>query len=426
MPASSKAWPWWRRVFTGLNIVALTLSLYLSWHYLAGGAVIGCGGGSPCEEVLTGRWSAIAGVLPVSGLAAGAYLAMLLAGFFIGPGTDAPVRQLAWSAILVLAGAAAGSAVWFTIVQKWIIGSFCPYCMATHIIGVSLAILVVWRTATQRGSGSGWPEPAASTLRKPDFAKAGPNQGVSDSSRRRFVGGRALAGLALACILAACQVGFAPPAVYRDGESKEALPILDPKASPLIGSAEAPNIVNLLFDYKCPHCQQLHWMLEEVIRQYEGNVAFALCPSPLNRQCNPYIPRDVDEFKDSCELARVGLAVWKADREAFHAFDRWMFSYESGDRWQPRPLDAAKAKAVELLGQEKFAVAQADPWIDEYLQICIRIYGATVTGGNNAVPKMVYGSRWVIPQPNNADDLVIILRDSLGIALPGETQNQNP
>src|SRR5215469_15069803 len=100
-----RSWPWWRRVLTGLCSLALALSAYLSWHYLMGGSVIGCGGGSPCDLVLSSRWSTIGGVLPVSGIAAGTYLAMLVASLFIGPATAAPVRQLAWRAMLVLAGA---------------------------------------------------------------------------------------------------------------------------------------------------------------------------------------------------------------------------------------------------------------------------------------------------------------------------------
>jgi hypothetical protein len=135
----------------------------------------------------------------------------------------------------------------------------------------------------------------------------------------------------------------------------------------------------------------------------------------LNSQCNPYIPRDVDEHKDSCELAKVGLAVWAAKREAFSAFDRWMFSLESGDRWRPRSLDAARAKAVELVGQAKFHAAWADPWIERYMKNSIRIYGAT---GGNAVPKLVFGSRWVIPEPYDADGLVSILHDSLAVPRP--------
>ena len=90
----------------------------------------------------------------ISGLAAGVYLAMLIASLSAGPGTETPVRRLAWRAMLVLVGAAAGSAVWFIIVQKWIIGSFCPYCMATHINGLLLAALVIWRAPEQLNDDS--------------------------------------------------------------------------------------------------------------------------------------------------------------------------------------------------------------------------------------------------------------------------------
>ena len=389
-----------------LSTLGLALSAYLIWHYLMGGSVIGCGGGNSCDQVLGSRWSSVGGVLPVSGLAAGAYLAMLVASFFIGPTTEAPVRRLAWRAMLVLVGAAAGSAVWFIIVQKWIIGSLCPYCMATHVTGLLLAALIIWQAPKQ--------------LDEDSIASV---KDVSTAATRRFIGrlpamGFASIGMVLAGIMAACQIHFIPPAVYRGGELQNNLPAIDPHAVPLVGSPDARYVVTLLFDYKCPHCQQLHFMLDEAVRRYDGKLAFALCPTPLNTKCNPYIPRDVDEFKNSCELAKVGLAVWVARREAFDAFNRWMFSFESGDRWQPRSLDTARAKAVELVGQAKFDAALADPWIDRYLQTSIRIYGETIQNGNHAVPKLVFGSRWVIPEPNDADDLVLILHDSLAVPKP--------
>src|SRR5581483_10579142 len=75
------SWPWWRWAFTGLSTLGLTLSAYLSWQYLVGGSVIGCDGGSPCDQVLSSRWSSVGGILPISGLATGAYLALLVASF---------------------------------------------------------------------------------------------------------------------------------------------------------------------------------------------------------------------------------------------------------------------------------------------------------------------------------------------------------
>jgi uncharacterized membrane protein/protein-disulfide isomerase len=394
---------------TGLIGLALTLSVYLSWHDLVGGSVIGCGGGSPCEQVLSSRWSTIGGVLPVSGLAAGVYLATLVASFFIGPATAPPVRRLAWGAMLVLVGSAAGSAVWFTILQKWIIGAFCPYCMATHITGMLLAVLVIWQALMP------WRSSDVIRLRSSFHETSDGNRDEPRNHNRLTTIGPVLVGLALAGGLAAFQVVLAPPPVYLGGESQESLPAIDPNAGPIVGSSEAPYIVTLLFDYTCPHCQRVHFMLGEVVRRYEGRLAFALCPAPLDRQCNPYITRDVEEFKDSCELVKIALAVWVARREAFGAFEDWMFSFESGDRWRPRSLDAARAEAVDLAGQAKFDAARADPWIDRYLETSIRIYGQTIRSGHGGVPKLVFGSRWVIPEPDSADDLVTILQDSLGV-----------
>jgi uncharacterized membrane protein/thiol-disulfide isomerase/thioredoxin len=392
---------------TGLSALASGLCVYLSWHYLAGASLIGCGPTAPgCEELLSGRWSTV-GVLPVSGLGAGVYLSILVASLFIGPVTPAPVRRLAWCAMLVLAGAIAGSAVWFMIVQKWIVGTFCPFCMATHIIGLLLAAFVIWRARMHVDDGSA--EVAPTNL---DVA--------SPAARRGTVWPLPAIGLALAGILAACQAAITPPSVYRSGQSQDNLPAVDPRAVPLVGSPDAPYVVKVLFDYKCPHCQRMHFLLDEAIRRCGGRLAFALSPAPMSRQCNPYVARDADEFKDSCELAKVGLAVWLANRQAFADFNRWMFSLESGDRWQPRSVAAATDKAVELVGQTKFDAAHADPWIDEYLQTCTRIYGDTIDSdrGGAALPKLVFGSRWVTPEAHDADDLVSILRDSLAVPQP--------
>ena len=398
---------------TGLNILALLLSVILSWHYLNGGSMVGCGGGSPCEQVLNSRWSVLAGMLPVSGLAVGAYLALLISTLFIGPVTEEPIRRMAWSAMLILVGSVAGSAIWFTIVQKWFIGSFCPYCMTTHITGLLLTTLVIWRSITQSDYYSNDIPLKNHTM----------NKNVSPTTPRRILRpltamGLALTGLALAGILAAFQVIITPSAVYSDGKSQDSLPAIDYHNAPMVGSPDAPYVVTLLFDYQCSHCQKLHLMLEDAVHRYAGKLAFVLCPTPLNTSCNPYVPRDVDAFKNSCELAKIGLAVWVANRKALPAFDNWMFTFESGDGWRPRSLETARAKAVELVGQEQFDAAWTNPWIGGYMQNCIQIFGQTLMNGKGGVPKLIFGSRWVIPETYTPDDFMMILQNSLAVPKP--------
>ena len=384
---NKKSLPSWRLILTGLNILALVLSIILSWHYFAGGSMIGCGGGSPCDNVLNSQWSVIAGIMPLSGLAVGVYLALFVATLFIGPATEAPIRQLAWSAMMILAGAIAGSAIWFTILQKWFIGDFCPYCMTTHITGLTLSVIIIWKGLREVG------KPLVAT-------------------------GRVLTGLVLAGSLALFQVSFTPSAVYYDGESKDNLPSVDYRAVPLVGSPDAPYVVTLLFDYQCSHCQKIHFMLDEAINRYGGKLSFVLCPAPLNIQCNPFVPRDVDAFKNSCELAKISLAVWLAKREAFPAFENWMFTFESGDGWRPRSLETARAKAIEFVGQMKLESALKDPWIEQYVQYSVQVFGQTIQNGQGGVPKLIYGSRWVVPELNNADELVMILQNSLALPKP--------
>ena len=390
-----QSWPLWRLVLTGLNILALVLSAIMSWHYLAGGSMAGCGGGSPCEQVLNSRWSDIAGIFPVSGLAIGVYLAMLISGLYIGPAADESIRRLAWKVMLILAGAIAGSAVWFTILQKWVIRAFCPYCMTAHMTGLLLASLIIWRALFKPGGN------LSGRIIKPLPAA-----------------GLALSGMALAGILAVFQAGFNPLAVNSDSSSQENLPAIDYHNAPIVGSPEAPYIVTLLFDYQCPHCQKIHFMLDEVVHRYNNKLAFVICPAPLNSRCNPYIPRDVDAYINSCDLAGIGLAVWLADRKAFPVFDNWMFTYESGNFWLPRSPEAAREKAIDLVGREKFEASSTNPWIGQYMKTSTQIYGYTIQSGMGGIPKMIFGSRWVIPEPFNADDLIRILQENLGVPTP--------
>lgn len=322
---------------------------------------------------------------------------MLVAGIYIGPTTDPPLRRLALCAMIILGGAIAGSAVWFTIVQKWFIGSFCPYCLTAHAIGLVLATLVISQAGRQFDD----------ELR------------VKRTLGHRQILGFAIIGLVVSGAMAGAQVHFKPVDSYRQGEAEAILPVIDPHNAPVIGSPNGPYIVELLFDYNCPHCQHLHSMLGEAVRRYNGKVVFVLCPTPLNTECNPYIPQNVDEFKDSCELAKIALAVWVASRDAFPPFEKWMFSLDAGDRWRPRTVEAARGKAIALIGQTKFNAALSNPWIDEYLQNCIQIYGATALRGNNAVPKLVFGSHWVIPQPTDTADLMNILTNRLTLPKAG-------
>ncbi len=378
-------WPLWRLALVGLGVIAAVVSLVLSWHVLSGASMLGCNPGSSCDAVMQSRWSMVAGVLPVSSLALGVYMALLAALFFIGPDTEKPVRLLAWKVLVVLAGAILGSAIWLTVVQKWFIGAFCPYCMTAHTTGVVVSVLLLFRA---------FKETEVKVI------------------------GFFLIGLLFSGLLAVAQVTVKPTAQYNEGQTPESLPTVNVQEAPIIGPRGAAHTLFLLFDYNCAHCQKLHFMVQEMVDRYKGKLAVVLCPTPLNSHCNAYVPKDVKAFSTSCELTRIGLAVWRVKPSAFDEFEQFMFTFKSGSRWESRTPEAARAKAIEILGQPAFESALKDSWIDGYMESCVQLFGHTLQGGKGGIPKLVYGSRWVIPQPENTDNLMDIVQTSFSLPKP--------
>ena len=77
-----------------LCAVALVLSVILTLHSLSGMGLVGCGTGSSCNQVTASRWSLVMGFLPVSSLAVGAYLALLVCIVFLFFDYDTTVRKV--------------------------------------------------------------------------------------------------------------------------------------------------------------------------------------------------------------------------------------------------------------------------------------------------------------------------------------------
>lgn len=237
-------------------------------------------------------------------------------------------------------------------------------------------------------------------------------------SGSKKITGLIFAGIMLSVILAVAQMSLTPKSGFKKGQAQTELPEVDFSNVPVTGSVNAEHKVLLLFDYNCSHCQKIHYLINEAVRRYNGKLAFVICPAPLNTGCNPYIPKDNAFFKNSCKLANIGLAVWKADKLKFSEFEDWMFSFESGDKWHPRTLDETTKKAVELIGKDNLNKALSDKWIGEYLETSVDIFGKTMQNGKGGIPRLVFGNKWVIPETDNAEDLINILTTSFGLPKP--------
>ena len=368
-----------------LSAVALVLCIIMAVHSLTGSHLLGCSAGSSCDSVLAGRWSTLLGIFPVSGLAAGVYVAMLICIGAMLFSKDEEIERICRFAAALLCGAIAGSAVWFIGLQIFAEGALCKYCMTAHALGLSVCALLL-----------------------PLLLKEG-----SDGKPKTWAA--AAAGVALAAFMAVFQVLTAPDYVYQDGTVGEPLPLIAAEAAPTVGSPDAEYVVDLLFDYQCSHCQKLHALLPEVIERLGGRVCFVLCPCPLSPRCNPYIPRDQVGFDGSCELARLSLALFSINPGLFREFDAWLFEPDPVKGWYPRSVQDARAKAESLAGATALEDALAGDFVEERIRRTCDLFGRTSTDGKGAIPRFVCHSSWVVPEADSASDLADILSESLNL-----------
>jgi len=367
---------------TALLLCAACLALagWMLFHSLTGVRMVGCGAGSGCDSVMGSPWAYVLGGIPVSLPAAVSYLLLALCIVFLGGESpeDRSLDRILWPMMLTLGGAIAGAALWFCYLQLSVLHAFCKYCTLLHLLGCVLAglILVAGRTLSLSKGRYGW------------FA----------------------VGLVSAAVFAFVQSRTLPAAAYDTGRTEAALPTFSEGEVPVSGPQDAPDELTLLFDFQCIHCRRLHQILPDLLEKAGGQYRIHLCPVPLSSDCNPYIPATgVDRFAGSCPLTRYGLAVWFARPDACEAY--WDYLLGGDERAVVTPAEA-ESRARALLGED-FKAATQDPRIDAYLRKVEELFGRTSNAEKSGVPRLIHGQKWLVPETDQADELLELIRLSL-------------
>ena len=404
---------------TALLLCAACLALagWMLFHSLTGARMVGCGAGSGCDSVMGSPWAYVLGGVPVSLPAAVSYLLIALCILFLGGETeeDRSLDRFLRPLLLVLAGALVGAALWFSYLQLFVLHAFCKYCTLLHLLGCVLAfwLLSLSKQPKRRPGRPG---------RSLSLSKGRPERGVALRQAQgppRTVPERVegpavwfLAGLAAAALFAFVQARTLPAAAYDAGRTEASLPTFADGEVPVLGPSDAPEELTLLFDFQCSHCRRLHQVLPELLAKAGGQYRIRLCPVPLSPACNPYIPATgVDRFAGSCALTRYALAVWYARPEAYEAY--WDELLGGGpSTGSGGAVGEAEAAARAILGAE-FAAATKDPRIDAYLRKVEELFGRTSSAEKSGVPRLIRGQKWLVPETDQADELLELIRLSL-------------
>src|SRR5436190_1459660 len=140
------------RFFTA---AAIGLGCYLLWVSLSGGTVAGCGPDSSCDKVLHSKWSRWLG-LPVSGLALLIYSGLFAGTFWLRHNVAPSSQRTAWNALIPGSVAIIGAALWFLIVQAFILLSYCPFCLAAHGSGLAAAVMLLYAAPFRKPPEKPW------------------------------------------------------------------------------------------------------------------------------------------------------------------------------------------------------------------------------------------------------------------------------
>ena len=136
---------WFLALIAVPMLIALAISGYLTFVSLTASKIAGCNGGDlfDCSHVIYSKWSKFMGI-PVSALALGTYVAMILAtGVTCMKKLSSPVRLMSWSAVTGLAIAAALAALYFIYLQVFVLEHLCPWCLGAHTCGLLIALAVL-------------------------------------------------------------------------------------------------------------------------------------------------------------------------------------------------------------------------------------------------------------------------------------------
>lgn len=452
---------WQRTAIRGLLAVAMASALYLLYVSLSGGAVAGCGPESGCDKVLRSRWAYWLG-MPVSAPALLVY-ASLFTLLSLYPRLPAEKKRQVWAVLLGLAVAVLGAASWFSALMVFVIHGLCPFCLAAHGTAVAASLWLI-RAAPLQAEPKSHNKKQRLIYLTPALARRGAAAGLAGALV--LMGGQLafkkagyviktlppqppmLAAVSnplpsLTLTSATAHVLTQKPSVLRvvstsataaPASSQPPPPSYPPAAAPvprpgqgriiathqgafqfnlndvpLLGSPDAPYVLVSLFDYTCHHCHIMHAHLQTALQYFSNRLAIISLPMPLDSQCNPLIRRTHPTASNACVYARLGLAVWRANRERFKQFDDFMFS-----RPQPPPVSEASDFAANLVGANALGRALADPWVEEKLRTSIALYHTNyLVTGQSSMPQLVLGNKAVAGNLNSPGELIRLLNEHL-------------
>ena len=176
---------------------------------------------------------------------------------------------------------------------------------------------------------------------------------------------------------------------------------LDVAQWPISGLKDAKYIFVEMFDYSCPHCRNTHRAIKVAAEKLGGDMAVMALPIPLNANCNNGIRVTDPKFVESCEIAKLAIAVWRTAPGRFAEFHNWMFSEAVAPSYAQ-----ARGFAETLVDSQKLNAELASKVPGQYITQTVELYKRV---GSGNVPKLLFPGTSIVGEFTSGESLAEII-----------------
>lgn len=167
---------------------------------------------------------------------------------------------------------------------------------------------------------------------------------------------------------------------------------------PILGSPDAKHIFVEMFDYTCPHCRATQIAIRGARDRFKDDLAVIVLPVPLSRACNDTVTNEHASHRESCEIARIAIALWRVDAHKFPEYHEWLLTVN------PIPnANTARNKAAQMVGAAALDKELALPNAARYISRHVDIYRKM---GAGPVPKLVFPNTTLTGEMTSAPTLI--------------------
>jgi protein-disulfide isomerase len=395
------------------GLVAVAICAVITTLKLNGAisSLAGCGAAGGCEAALGGRWSQWLGI-PVTLPALFIHLGIIAlcppaAARLLSPQTRSRLLTTAAFSLII-------AALWFIgLIASGTRGTaWCPWCLAAHSCGLITAIILLARPSAPTslalpalaatavaatlilGQLFG-PQPESHQLSSallpplttPTPTPAAPTPAATSPTPAPAPTAPATTTAALPPNTRAFPGSPNPPRLISFPSSQAHF---DAANLPILGNPNAPTVFVEYFDYTCKSCRELYEDLNALKAAYPDQFAVVVIPCPLNRACNPNLLASIKDHESACDLAKLGLAVWRLNPSVFPRFHEGLLKLPL-----PASVPAATALAETAIPADQLKAELNSKPIADFLAAVSSDY-ARLASQSPAMPKLLIKDKVVM------------------------------